>query len=94
MAEHHVTHGLSRKGNYSERGISICDQWRDDPAAFVIWGLSRGWRPGLTIERKEVNGNYCPENCCFVTPDKQAQHAKESLPNRLWRDEDRQRMAS
>ena len=47
--------------NYGGRGISVCKEWRED---FSVFLKDMGERPaGATIERKDVNCNYCPENC-------------------------------
>lgn len=54
--------------NYGKRGIAVCDLWRKDPAAFVKWGLAKGWYPGLYLDRKENDDDYRPGNCRFVTP--------------------------
>jgi hypothetical protein len=43
----------------------VCDEWRDF-AVFREWALSAGYREGLSIERKEVNGDYCPGNCEWI----------------------------
>lgn len=52
---------------YGARGITVCDEWRADPAAFVAWALANGWEKGLDLDRRDNNGNYCPENCRFIT---------------------------
>lgn len=52
--------------DYGGRGIRICDEWRYDFLAFHKWAHENGYREGLTIERKNVDGNYCPENCCWI----------------------------
>lgn len=49
--------------DYGARGISICDEWLQDSESFVQWALSNGYSDSLSIDRIDVNGNYCPENC-------------------------------
>jgi len=52
--------------NYGGRGITVCDEWMN-PKVFIEWCLENGWRHGLEIDRRDNDGNYCPENCRFVT---------------------------
>lgn len=61
---------------YGARGISVCDEWKNDFTAFGAWALSNGYEEGLTLDRIDVNGNYCPENCRWVT--KEAQYLNRS----------------
>lgn len=53
--------------NYGGRGISVCDEWRNDFTAFESWSIDHGYTDVLAIDRIDVNGNYEPTNCRYVT---------------------------
>lgn len=53
--------------NYGARGISVCDEWRNDFGIFLNWAIENGWQKGLHIDRINNDGNYCQSNCRFIT---------------------------
>lgn len=54
--------------NYGGRGIKVCDEWIKSYTSFKSWVLHCGnYKLGLQIDRKNNDGDYCPENCRFVT---------------------------
>ena len=72
---------------YGGRGIIMCDAWKNDFKSFHDWALNNGYKEEknekginiLTIDRIDVNGNYEPSNCRFVTNDVQAKNKRNSM---------------
>lgn len=58
--------------SYGARGITICKAWRESYQAFKDWALLHGYQEGLCLDRIDNDGNYCPENCRWVTRAKNA----------------------
>lgn len=53
--------------NYGGRGISVCEEWMNSSDAFIEWAIQNGYEEGLQLGRININGNYEPSNCKFVT---------------------------
>lgn len=61
---------------YGGRGIKVCDRWLD--FANFAADMSEGFQPGLEIDRKDVNGDYEPSNCRWVTHDVQMRNKRNT----------------
>lgn len=64
---------------YGARGIFVCDEWAGSYETFYEWGIKNGWAKGLQIDRKEVNGNYTPDNCRFVTSEANSNNRRSNV---------------
>lgn len=63
--------------NYGGRGITVCDRWQDFESFWI--DMHATWKPGLSVERKDVNGNYDPENCIWATQYEQMQNLRHAV---------------
>lgn len=71
-----------RYKNYGARGITVCDDWHDF-SNFRDWAMQSGYDPqakryDCTLDRIDVNGNYEPSNCRWITMKEQSQNTTRS----------------
>lgn len=69
--------------NYGGRGITVCDEWLHDFQAFYDWSMSNGYDENAphgqcTIDRKDNNKGYSPENCQWVTMKEQQMNKRNN----------------
>lgn len=71
--------------NYGGRGVYVCDEWKNNPKAFVEWGLANGWQKGLELDKDIIPKKsgiealvYSPATCCFVTHSENNRHKRDN----------------
>jgi hypothetical protein len=62
---------------YSGRGVKVCNRWND----FDNFLKDMGPRPTPyhSIERRDNNGDYCPENCSWETSKTQSRNKRNNI---------------
>ena len=60
--------------NYGAKGICVCEEWKNNFQAFKQWAKENGYEKDLTIERKNINKDYCPENCTWISLKEQSKN--------------------
>lgn len=51
---------------YGAIGRTVCEEWRDNPKAFVEWSHTNGYKAGLSLDRIDNSKGYNPDNCRWV----------------------------
>lgn len=65
--------------HYGGRGIIVCDEWLRDFINFYNWAMSHGYDDNLTIDRIDVNGDYCPDNCRWTDYETQGNNRRNTV---------------
>ena len=63
---------------YGAAGVTICEEWLNDFTSFEAWARSHGYSDHLTIDRIDPIGDYCPENCQWITIEEQQKKRRDS----------------
>ena len=64
---------------YGGKGIRVCDEWSESFLAFYEWATANGYSKGLTLDRRNVNGNYEPNNCRWITIAEQQRNRSDNV---------------
>jgi hypothetical protein len=65
---------------WGKRGITVCDEWKNDFKVFYDWSMSHGYQDDLTIDRIDNNKRYYPEHCRWATTKEQNRNKKNTKP--------------
>lgn len=64
---------------YGGRGITVCEEWKNDFVAFYNWSIENGYNESLSLDRIDVNGNYEPSNCRWISMEDQAKNKRNTI---------------
>lgn len=73
----------ARYDRYGGRGITVCDEWLHDFAAFYKWALENGYSDKLTIDRIDNDKGYSPDNCRWVSEKEQSRNRCTNIKIRI-----------
>ena len=68
---------------YYDKGVGICDEWKNSCESFKNWSLKNGYDENLTLDRIDNNGSYTPENCRWVDMKAQANNRSNNIVVRI-----------
>jgi len=54
----------------------MCAEWLDNPQSFIEWAESHGAKRGLEIDRIDSDGDYSPDNCRFISHEKNSRNRR------------------
>ena len=65
--------------DYIKKNIEVCKEWADNFLVFEEWAVKNGYKDNLTLERKDVYGDYCPTNCCWIEKNRQSDNRSNTI---------------
>lgn len=68
-----------RYEQWGGRGITVCDEWKNDFVSFYKWSLENGYSEELTIDRIDNDGNYEPNNCRWTNQKQQSRNRRTNI---------------
>jgi len=66
-----------KRKNYGQNGIKVCEEWHIFEK-FEEWAIKAGYKDNLSIDRKNNNEGYNPENCKWSTEIEQANNKRNN----------------
>ena len=67
--------------NYMQKGITVCEEWKEDFAVFHAWAIDNGYDDTLTLDRRDNDEGYSPDNCRWVSMAEQNQNRGSNVLN-------------
>ena len=64
---------------YGGRGINVCNDWDKNFKNFYNWAINNGYKENLTIDRIDLDGNYEPSNCRWITKKEQVYNRRNNI---------------
>ena len=65
--------------HYGNRGIKVCTEWENSFDSFRDWAIENGYTAKLTLDRKNNDRGYCPDNCHWATRKEQVNNRSNNL---------------
>ena len=68
----------SRYKDWGGRGITVCEEWKNNFIAFYEWAMTNGYSDNLSIDRIDNDKGYSPDNCRWATLTEQMRNTRRS----------------